>query len=363
MLIPLLLFFLLAELIARSLESPHPFPVAPPAAAIDPAGPNPYIVPLRPYLYAHIPGASYWQARPCYQVPYTINALGFRGNEVGPEKPAGQKRLLVIGDSIVEGYGNVLTDTFVALLGQALIDSGWTVVNVGVQGASPIYFAANVERYLALRPDAVLIIIYENDIFEDRVREAEYFGLPYFDDTNRWLGSSTGPAWLSSSRFLTVINREWQKVRDTPVEQIARQNRAGWPASQEQIALFRRAPEVVPATFIDQQWAMSQPYLDYLVGTLRQNQVQVLLANLSIHAMQPNSPFADHARHLDQRISEWSQTKHLPFFSLLPAFVRIYEQEAPAKIIIECDTHPTPYTNRLIAASLRSWLWPQLGLK
>src|SRR5262245_46000646 len=114
-LIPLVLFLGLAEAIARLLAPAQLLPATPQAATIDPSQPNPYIVKMRPYLYAHIPGSSYVQARSNFQVKYEINSLGFRGPEILQQKPQGLKRLLVVGDSVTEGYGIEFTQTFAQL--------------------------------------------------------------------------------------------------------------------------------------------------------------------------------------------------------------------------------------------------------
>lgn len=363
-LIPLIIFLILAEVMARLLAPSQDFPNPPPISVIDPSQPNPYIITMRPYIHSHIPGSTYIQARTCYQVKYEINTLGFRGSEIPYQKSKDMKRLLIIGDSITEGYGVEFNETFSYLLGKDYESFGWEVVNVGVQGASPIYFAANVDRYLALQPDAVLIVTYENDIFEDRIREVEYFGLPIIEDTERLVKQSMMIDVLFRSRFFAVIKKEWQKLYSTPVEQIIIQNKANWTIiNQEQMALFRESPNKVPTSFVDQQWNMSQPYLDYAVNLFREHNIQVLVVNLSIHAIQPNSAYFSHAYHLDELISSWTKEKQLPFLSLLPVIERAYKEKQPSEIVIECDGHPTSETHAMIEATLRPWLLQQLGVE
>ncbi|MFN8455621.1 MAG: SGNH/GDSL hydrolase family protein [Anaerolineae bacterium] len=269
-LIPLIIFFSLAELMARLLAPSVVIPNPPPLSAIDPHNPNPYIFKARPYLFFHIPGSEYIQSRPNIQVKYEINSQGFRGPEIPLQKPDKMKRLLVIGDSVVEGYGVEFTQTFTYRLGENLQPFGWEVFNVGVQGGDPLYYAANVERYLALNPDAVLIVLYENDIPEGRVREDEYFKLPYLDNPDSLFPYSYKTSnILSISRFYTVLQKEWWKLNKSPVEQIIMQNQKTLATDLEKVRLLISSPDRVPSSFLDQQWDKSRLYLDLAVSTFQ----------------------------------------------------------------------------------------------
>ena len=177
------------EIMIRVCRTPHAFPPLPAPSTIDPYQTNPYVVRFRPFLYSHIPHARYTQARSYYQVDYRINARGYRGAEI-PAKQAGRPRLLVLGDSVTEGHGCAEAESYPSLLQQRLADAGWEVINAGVQGASPLYYAANLPRYLALQPDAVLLTIFENDVYGDRMLESSYFDLGWLDDTSTLLGHS-----------------------------------------------------------------------------------------------------------------------------------------------------------------------------
>jgi lysophospholipase L1-like esterase len=361
-LIPLLIFVMVGEGLARRLAAPQPIPVPPPSSTIDPYQPNPYIVRMRPYLFSHIPGSRYFQARATYRVSYEINSLGFRGPEITPQPPAGLKRLLVIGDSIVEGHGNEFSATFAYLLNEQLRAAGWEVLNVGVQGASPIYFAANLERYLSLRPDAVLIVIFENDIFDDRFREKNYFDLPFLDDAGRLRLQTPPERWLSFSRFYTTLQRERQRALGSPLDPIVTRNLQELVVNDEQMALFQLSSFLVAPSLFDQQWGMSQSYLDYTVANLRQHQAQPLILSMSLLTLQPDMapPFRDHAQLLDHHVAAWAESAQLPFLSLLPLISQAYATQPPAEVRLEGDGHPTPATHALLAETLGPWLLDQL---
>ena len=150
-------------------------------------------------LQTFVPGSRYRAARAGYDVEYAINAHGFRGPEVADKH---RPRLLLVDDSIAEGHGVPFESALPSLLGNALDGDGWDVVSAAMQGGSPVHYAANVERYLALEADAVVLLLYENDLWDDRAREAAYADLPLLDDD-------------APLQLLVVAKRAWRNLSPT----------------------------------------------------------------------------------------------------------------------------------------------------
>ena len=340
--IPLALLLFSGEITTRLLLKPQFVPAPPPPSAVDPYKPNPYIVQTRPYFYFHIPKAVYTQARAGYQVQYVINARGFRGPEPVVPKKSGTKRLVMIGDSIVEGHGNEFARAFPALLNEHLQSSGWEVVNAGVQGASPIYYATNVKRYLALQPDAVLLLLYENDLREDRVRETIYFKLPYLDDADALLDplAQHGLPWSYLLLSLTRLRRNFLR---SPLEQLIASNKKLTEANAEYQSSPKADPYLIAPSSFDQCWQMSANYLDYLADVLQRHGIQLLVANLSLYTVRPDSSKARqiYGRTVDEHASAWAGHRQLPFLSLLPMARQAFAEQRIAEVMIPGDGHPT----------------------
>lgn len=117
-------------------------------------------------------GASARLTTSDFDTPITINRAGVRDREVGPKAP-GERRIVVLGDSLVMAVQVPLDVTFTAQLERLLNTgagrpSGYRVINAGVQGYGP------VEEYLfhrdvtsTLHPDVVLLALYVgNDAVE-----------------------------------------------------------------------------------------------------------------------------------------------------------------------------------------------------
>jgi lysophospholipase L1-like esterase len=95
-----------------------------------------------------------------------VNALGYRGPELPPQKATGEIRLLMAGDSFT--YGEFVNDdeTLPAQLEQQLRQrcGPVRVINAGIGGTTIDTHARLIERGLSLRPDAVILTFSENDL-------------------------------------------------------------------------------------------------------------------------------------------------------------------------------------------------------
>jgi len=373
----IILFLLFSgEIVVRFAVPSHPLPNPPPVQTIDPYTENPYIVQMRPYIFSHIPHSQYNQARSTYEISYKINSLGFRGSEISPKSDL--KRLVVIGDSMVEGHGNEWTDTFPYRLNENLRPFGWEAVNMGMQGASPIYYAANLERYLSISPDAVLIVVYENDLFDDRLRESTYFNLPFLDDDSALLGKNEN--LLSLSKLYVFLRNAWRKRQLSAIEKIIAENKErGFTAEERKIMdefeVFKKdnnlfigtSTHLIAPRLFDKYWQMSQKYLNYLVKNFRQRNIPVLIANLSVVALEPNvhSVYREHALVLDEKVSTWTESAQVPFLSLLPTLFQAIEENPPfiTGVVIQDDGHPNAKTHAKIAESLKPFIIQELKIK
>ncbi len=102
-----------------------------------------------------------------YGVRVKINSQGFRCNEFSPEKTAGKKRIVVLGDSLVFGWGVAQKDTIPQVLENKL-NSGaerYEVLNMGVGNYnSTMEVEFFKKKGLALRPDMVILVYFVNDV-------------------------------------------------------------------------------------------------------------------------------------------------------------------------------------------------------
>ena len=120
-----------------------------------------------------------------YDVTFTINALGLRDDPMdSPKKPAGVYRVLVLGDSFVQGYTVERANLFVDIL-----ESWWKaegrnvdVINAGTEGYSTdqevLWFLEHGKEF---SPDLVILCPYENDLYWDSQPKYDRYPKPRFE--------------------------------------------------------------------------------------------------------------------------------------------------------------------------------------
>ncbi len=115
------------------------------------------------------PGGSMRITRDEYDVVVAINAKGLRGPDRGYDKPAGTRRVLILGDSFAEGYYVDEEQSARALLEAGLNGGGCgrsEVVNGATAGYSTdqesLFFGAEGKKYA---PDLVVLFLYYNDLY------------------------------------------------------------------------------------------------------------------------------------------------------------------------------------------------------
>lgn len=108
-----------------------------------------------------------FEGESAYGIPFRVSAQGFRTPQVAVPKPAGTKRVLVLGDSVTWGAGVREEETFARKLEHALgaeLACPVEVVNAGVSGYGTLEELDVLEREgIGFEPDVVLVYYVEND--------------------------------------------------------------------------------------------------------------------------------------------------------------------------------------------------------
>ncbi len=361
----------LSEILLRVLNIPPDSWTVPPPSTIDPYKENPYMIKCKPFLHSHIPGAVYTQKFDTYEVLYRINSRGFRGPEVSSLPPCGMKRLLIIGDSMVEGAGVDFSNTFPTLLNQALTPLRWEVIDAGAQGASPIYFAANLPRYLDLHPDAVLLVLFDNDIGDDYERSCFYKTAGVTPDAgSNLLKDRTSP--LFTPRLGKLLKRVfgmpsadsiWPSEFIRRFEEVFRRHQADNPVFQPGFK-YAIGNHVTAKEEWDIAWEISQDYLDLFTDSIRSRKVPVLATLLSLgYSMSKATPQQKcHAEMFYDAVKKWSFQRKIPFLSLTDGLRAELNVEGRPAILFPIDGHLNEKGHRLAAQILKPWLMEQLSL-
>lgn len=109
-----------------------------------------------------------------------INSAGFRDPERTLSKPAGTKRIVLLGDSMTWGWGVDQGQRFSDLLEQKLAPST-QLINLAVPGyGTDAHLWTLEERALAYQPDIILLCFVANDILEAKSSRVHEMFKPRF---------------------------------------------------------------------------------------------------------------------------------------------------------------------------------------
>jgi lysophospholipase L1-like esterase len=112
-----------------------------------------------------------------FRTRVVTNALGFRDRRLPGPKAARTMRVVIVGDSFAQGYGVEETEAFPWVLERILgvrdPQHRYEVINLGVQGACPLDYLANLRDVgLDYEPDLVVVALMANDVNDLRsIRE------------------------------------------------------------------------------------------------------------------------------------------------------------------------------------------------
>jgi hypothetical protein len=121
------------------------------------------------------PNSSFTISRPEFRFESNNNSHGFRDVEWVIAKSPSEFRVVVLGDSFIEGFGAPPTETMPAQLQNVLSvgmrDRTVQVMNGGISGSDPVHnFNALTRVFLAFKPDLVIQAINETDILDVMIR-------------------------------------------------------------------------------------------------------------------------------------------------------------------------------------------------
>ncbi len=126
-----------------------------------------------------------------------INSRGMNDELIPFEKPPGERRILVLGDSFVEGVQVHRKNNFCEILEQMLNRDNIPpvkVINAGVSSYSPIleylYFREELHHY---NPDLVILVFFTNDVFDD----LRMSNIGIKDESGKLLRVPPGEPWIS----------------------------------------------------------------------------------------------------------------------------------------------------------------------
>ena len=150
-----------------------------------------------------------------FEYEFSTNDLGIRYPQVSRQKPPGNVRILMLGDSFTEGVGVEAADTFGADLQNhysGKLGSEVQFINAGLGGEGPTKFwRVFSDVGLTLGPDGLLLCIYANDMMdtpESLVREDLYRRVPERNGLDKFVHGLMPRVYMLLGEAGRIIARE-----------------------------------------------------------------------------------------------------------------------------------------------------------
>lgn len=330
-----------------------------------------------------------------YNYTARINSHGYRGPEFAVPKPAGKKRIMVIGDSFTFGVGAQDEETIPALLEQNLqkTDNRIEVINAGVGHSSPIYHYVNLDNFhLKAEPDLVILMLDLTDIQDDWRHERQavfdengeikFFDQTYVNGKRSWWKWLTfySSSWAQFDKKVLrhfekkkLIGRgEYSKIKDKNMRSKAYIVNTPDGYYPDDIILrfdgllFMRGK--MRERLIRQQFERTSRYLDKIKSRLDQRGIPMVLVvypygiyvgsdewneGRFTWGFEKDKLYTDHWPF--ELVGDYARKKNIPFINVTPALIRA-RQASPDPFYFNWDGHMTPAANRVAAQEITAYL-------
>ena len=257
-----------------------------------------------------------------FSVDNSVNSRGLREpwESIAADDP--RRRIAVLGDSFVYGFGVEREETFTSLLEQLLPNA--ITINMGVSGSNPKeQYAALLKWREEIRPEVVVHVIYLNDL--DFCLGYLLAGIHYIPRRDSWVASQ--------SKVFRYVEKTWQSRRAyaKTIEyfsggETAEQRKKSWDEFEKYVTLTRGAVEDVGGEYL----LVIFPWLYQL----------------------DDYPL----RHVHARIQTFARALDVPMLDLLDTFEGM---NGAALRVDEVDSHPNPAAHRIAADALRDFIEEQ----
>ncbi len=299
----------------------------------------------------HPANSQFRHRRSCYDVVYRSNAWGMR--DVARQKRSAEPRTVVLGDSLIEGWGvadeNRLTNQLEKLTGKPHL-------NFGVAG----YFGPN--QYFMLYEslaksfdhDAVLVGIYPSNDFHDD-------DFQYWQATGSWkghykpflVGSYPEYQTVYPSNQLELDHLSWDRYMVRWLREFSYSYTTAAHLFRQMRNVWRKEKTTPKGEAFSGYYDFSKERWDRMRFSLERLRQAAAGKNFTVLLIPEGVDIARFLRSgrsspLHEKVTEWAQKNQAQMIDLLPFMAS--QSDWPQLYFAPCDEHPNDEGNRREAA-------------
>jgi lysophospholipase L1-like esterase len=286
------------------------------------------------------------------EVELTTNNWGFRGlRDYEMRRPEHTKRVMVLGDSFVFGWGVRDQEVLTAQMESQV--QNLEALNLGVAGYGIDQIYISFQKLgLEFRPDYVFIGIYQEDFWRaTRAFTDAGYAKPYFSvtDSEQLVLHNVPvpePKQMRVGQFPQVVHRPW-------VERALWQS-ALYRVTKKMLARLGKDIGIIDPS-LDDEWFLGRAILHELIA-----EIHSIDAEPVILIVPPKEWFKNtKPTSLQKSLKRFAEREHVPLIDLTPVFAEAASQTELTDYYIKDEWHWTVKGHELVANLLLSYLREQ----
>lgn len=272
-----------------------------------------------------------------------INSLGFRDDEIPIEKPPGETRVIVLGDSITAADYLDSEQTFVEIaerrLNRGLERGHIELVNTAISNTGLEEQVRTLEeRALVLKPDAVVVCFYLND-------SRPPWGFAGEIGDGGWLRRNS---ILADTIYRRYRLKQWQKEQyEIRFEWIDAKERLDWKHDPSELQeLARLARYDWGAAWEDESWESLRPHFERLSALSKEHGFEVGIMAFPV-SFQVYAEFVDDGP--QRKLANLAKEHAFRLRDMLPVF-----RERRGRELFYDQCHPNEEANAFLGGELEN---------
>lgn len=323
--------------------------------------------------YSFVPNTSCHFKTREWDITYKINSFGLRDYEYALNKPQNTYRILMLGDSFVEGYGVNIENSYSKILEKALNENSSSkveIIDAGVQAWSTLNEYLYLKNFgIKLNPNLVILNFNMTDFYDDyqfnkKITKEEKFNLPEKEQINKsdyflrfklFLDNNSVVYNILQRKIKAILNKDTNNSdpKDATLDMFAL-TRVEKPKNYDQVF------SITSQNILNIKKILDEKKIDFFIVEIPhghmvgKNEWQL---GRAVWRLEKDKVYSDWAF---ADLNSWAKTKNIETSNLTP-ILRLAAKNQ--KLYFDYDGHLNKNGQYAVAQTFFSLLWNKLNLE
>lgn len=289
-----------------------------------------------------------------FKIKRRLNKDGFIGRDYDYIKPPGIYRIVIVGDSLTEGFQVNETDTFSALIESKINNAGFDkkveVLNMGVAG-----YGTQKELYvlekegLKFNPDLLITAFFTGNDFTDNMnenidREAKFTTFQEFKNDIKLFARNHFAAW----RFILQ-----QKSRNKFLNHFKNKNSSSTKDGIMTDSLFQKKYSKETQKMVNRSEELLLEFKRLADENKKDHLVLILPSAGQVYSQGGYNFYPDE---INEVLKDYFKLQKIKYIDLLPKFKNYYKLKPEMPLYLPADGHPSEKGHLVISEGVVEYL-------